>query len=175
MRSFLTVVLVCIVVVIGGAVGYSFSGLQDVSAATPDNPALGWFLHNTFENSIKRDIAAVTVPADLETAANVRAGAMRYNEECIYCHGAPGQEPTGLAKGLNPPPPSLLAAERTNGPARMFWIIKNGVRMSGMPAWGKSFDDAKIWSLAAFLHQKHGISQEDYDALVKSEEPKSGG
>ena len=166
MRGFIAGFIVCLLVLVVGAIGYSYSGLQDVSATQPENPALDWLLHNTFENSTSRAAASVAVPANFETADAVRQGAKLYNNECIYCHGSPGDEPTGLAKGLNPPAPQLLAARRTNNPAFNFWVAKNGVRMTAMPAWGKSYDDAHLWAVAAFLHQKKGLSADEYKALT---------
>ena len=169
MRTFVVGFATCVVLAIAGAGGYSYSGMQNIAAAVPDNPVVAWLLHNTYDNSLDRAAAGVTVPANLETPEAVRAGARLYNDECIYCHGAPGEEMTGLAKGLNPPAPVLLAASRHNAPGETFWVVKNGVRMSAMPAWGKSYDDARIWSVAAFLHQKHGIPVADYKALTSGD------
>lgn len=169
MRNFLAGIVTCIVVGVLGAVVYSFSGRQNIAAAEAENPAIAWFLHNTYEHSLGTAAAGIVVPPDLETPAAVRAGAKLYGDECVYCHGAPGEEATGLAKGLNPQPPVLLAADRNNLPNETFWVVKNGVRMSGMPAWGKSYGDQQIWSVAAFLHQKRGVSPAEYKALVSGE------
>jgi mono/diheme cytochrome c family protein len=163
---FLAGFVACIVVGAAGAVAYSYSGMADIAAAVPDNPAVGWLLRNTFVQARDRAAAGVAVPANLETSEAVSAGAKLYANECVYCHGAPGEEPTAMAKGLNPPPPALLSYPQGVPPDRAFWVVKNGVRMSGMPAWGKSYDDAHIWSVAAFLHQKHGLSAADYKALT---------
>ena len=169
MRRFVAGFASCIVLGVVGAIGYSYSGLQDIAAAVPDNPAIAWLLHNTYEHSLDRVVTGVVVPANLETPETVRAGAKIYANECIYCHGAPGEERTALAKGLNPRAPLLLAARRQNIPNETFWVMKNGVRMSAMPAWGGSYNDAQIWSVAAFLHQKHGISAADYTALTSGD------
>ena len=149
-----------------GAVGVSYSGLADIAAANPDNPAVAWLLHNTYVHARDRAAASVAVPANLETPETVRAGAKLYANECVYCHGAPGEDETGMAKGLNPSPPPLLAYRQGVPLARAFWVVRYGVRMTAMPAWGKSYDDTHIWSVAAFLHQKHGLSAEDYKALT---------
>jgi mono/diheme cytochrome c family protein len=166
MRGFIAGFVVCLLVLVVGAIGYSYSGLQDVAAAAPENPALGWLLHNTFAHSARSAAASVTVPANFETADAVRQGAKLYNNECVYCHGSPGDEPTGLAKGLNPQPPQLLAAGRIDNPAYIFWVAKNGVQMTAMPAWGKSYDDQHLWTVVAFLHQKKGLNADEYKALT---------
>ena len=166
MKAFVAGFATCVVLGALVAVGVSYTGLPDITAANPDNPAVGWWLHNIYEHGLDRGAASVTVPADLVTPEAVRAGAKLYASECVYCHGAPGEEVTALAKGLNPPAPVLLAARRHNVPGETFWVVRNGVRMSAMPAWGKSYDDKQIWSVAAFLNQKHGLSAEDYKALT---------
>jgi hypothetical protein len=45
----------------------------------------------------------------------------------------------------------------------VFWVIKNGVKMTAMPAFGKTQDDQTIWKLAAFLYKGHGISARDFE------------
>jgi mono/diheme cytochrome c family protein len=166
MRSFLAGFVACIVLGIAGAVAYSYSGLHDIAAANPDNQAVDWLVHNTYQRSLARAASAITVPDKLDTPETVKMGAKLYGDECIYCHGAPGEDPTALAKGLNPPAPILLAARRQNPLNETFWVVKNGVKMTAMPAWGKSYDDQHIWAVAAFLSQKRGISADDYKALV---------
>jgi mono/diheme cytochrome c family protein len=166
MITFLKTVLVLAVLAIIGAVAFSFSGRYDVSAATPDSWPVAWLLRNTSAHSISKAAADIAIPPGLETPDAVKAGAQLYGQECVYCHGAPGEEATGLAKGLNPQPPALLAAERQNLPNVTFWVIKNGIRMTGMPAWGKTYADDKIWNVAAFLHQKRGLGAEEYKTLT---------
>jgi mono/diheme cytochrome c family protein len=114
---------------------------------------------------MERDSAAIEAPADLETAANVGAGAQLYAETCALCHGAPGISPGPLQRGIYPAAPFLLAATRTNHPNQMFWVIKNGVKMTGMAAFGKSLTDQQIWDLAAFLQKERGVSAADYAKL----------
>ena len=169
MGKFLAGFITCIVLGIAGAVGYSYTGWQNISAMEPENRPLGWLLHNTYEHSLDRAAAAISVPQDLETDANVRGGAKIYANECVYCHGAPGEDETGMAKGLNPPAPDILAARRPNRPNETFWVVKNGVRMTAMPAWGKTYKDPQIWQLAAFLHAKKGLSADDYKKLSGDE------
>jgi mono/diheme cytochrome c family protein len=166
MKAFVAGVATCVVLAVIVAVGVSYSGLPDIAAASPDNPVVAWLLHNTYSHARDRAAAAVAVPANLETTEAVKAGAKIYANECVYCHGAPGEEETGMAKGLNPSPPPLLSYRQGVPPARAFWVMKYGVRMTAMPAWGKSYDDGQIWSVAAFLHAKHGLSAEDYKALT---------
>ena len=72
-----------------------------------------------------------------------------------------------LRQGLYPKPPNL-AEPRERQPAESFWIIKHGIKMSGMPAWGVTHDDDSIWGLVAFLQQLPTLDAEGYRALTGS-------
>ncbi|MFQ6005653.1 MAG: c-type cytochrome, partial [Woeseia sp.] len=89
-----------------------------------------------------------------------------YNSMCAGCHGAPGMEPEPLGQGLNPAAPDLAeeAAEMT--PAELFWVTKNGIKMTGMPAWGATHDDDAIWPVVAFMTNLPGLDQAAYQALL---------
>jgi hypothetical protein len=82
------------------------------------------------------------------------------------CHLAPGMAATELSKGLYPAPPDLT--RHPVGAAEAFWVIKHGIKASGMPAWGKSMDDEYIWNMAAFLQRLPDLGPEQYEALVAS-------
>jgi mono/diheme cytochrome c family protein len=111
---------------------------------------------------MERDSAGITVPAELETATNVKSGAQLYSMNCAMCHAAPGTSLSPVGRGIYPSAPFLLAATRKNHPNQMFWVIKNGVKMTGMAAFGKSFTDQQMWDLAAFLQKDRGISAAAY-------------
>jgi hypothetical protein len=86
---------------------------------------------------------------------------------CTGCHLAPGMAPTELSKGLYPAPPALARATGGN-PSHHFWVIKHGVKASGMPAWGGSMDDEYIWGLVAFLQVLPTLTPAQYQAMVAS-------
>jgi hypothetical protein len=74
---------------------------------------------------------------------------------------------TELSRGLYPAPPALAELGAPD-PARAFWVIKHGIKASGMPAWGKSMSDEYIWNMVAFLQKMPEMSPEQYQALVAS-------
>jgi mono/diheme cytochrome c family protein len=104
MRGFVAGFVACVVLVVVGAVGYSYSGLADIAAARPDNPVVAWLLRNAYVHARDHEAANVAVPANLDTPEAVKAGAKLYNDECIYCHGAPGEDAT--VAFLSKPPPA---------------------------------------------------------------------
>jgi mono/diheme cytochrome c family protein len=152
--------------IVAGGLAFMESGIYDVSASSGHNPLVAWVLHETYMQSLHRHAKNIVVPADLVSAANFQAGARLYNSTCVYCHGAPGRELSSIGQGILPLAPPLLDAHRRNNPKLMFWVIKNGVKMTGMPSFGKTQSDQAMWQLAAFLSTGRGISAQDYDALV---------
>ena len=68
----------------------------------------------------------------------IREGFRFYNEACVYCHGAPGKDPTDIGKGIDPEPPYLPDVVARWSGGELFWIAKNGIRMTGMPAFGST-------------------------------------
>jgi mono/diheme cytochrome c family protein len=149
-----------------GTIGFVDSGIYNVSASYPDDPLVAWALHDVYIHSLHQHAKSVVVPADIMSADNIQAGARLYDSTCAYCHGAPGRPLSSIGQGILPLAPPLLDAHRRNNPMMMFWVMKNGVRMTAMPSFGKTQSDQTLWQLAAFLQKEHGISAQDYSALV---------
>jgi mono/diheme cytochrome c family protein len=147
------------------ASGVIYSGVYDVSATSGHNPVVAWVLHSTYEQSLHRHAVGAVVPSDLMDDSNIKAGAELYHSTCAQCHGAPGETLSPVGKGILPLAPTLLSATRRNNPPIMFWVIKNGVKMTAMPAFGKTWDDKQIWQMTAFLNKGRGISAKEYAAL----------
>ena len=84
---------------------------------------------------------------------------------CTGCHGAPGKPARAVGKGLSPRPPDLTEAVRTWDDGNLFWIIRNGIKMTGMPAFGQTHDDPSIWNIVAFVKKLPGMTSEQYQAL----------
>lgn len=101
----------------------------------------------------------------LGSEAQIRSGAGNYAAMCTTCHLAPGMAATELSQGLYPAPPELSTLGAPD-PARAFWVIKHGIKASGMPAWGKSMSDEYIWNMVAFLQEMPKMSPDQYQALV---------
>jgi mono/diheme cytochrome c family protein len=84
---------------------------------------------------------------------------------CTGCHLAPGLPENEMRPGLNPKPP-LLAHGAPGDPAEEFWIVKHGIKMTAMPAWGRTHSDAEMWNIVAFLQLLPKLSPQQYRALV---------
>ena len=86
---------------------------------------------------------------------------------CVGCHLAPGVTTSDIRAGLYPHPPNL-AQEDSRDAQRAFWTIKHGIKMSAMPAWGKTLDDTAIWDLVAFVQKMPAMTPEAYQQLLPS-------
>jgi mono/diheme cytochrome c family protein len=157
-------VTLAVVVVLGalGAAGVLFSGLFNVAATVADSPALRWMFVTVREGSIKfhaRNIQAPPV-ADAEHLAN---GFKVYRADCVMCHTPVGRQPGPMALGFNPQAPSFEENDMTV--AQLFWVAKNGIRFTGMPAWGPSRSDQDLWDAVGFAMTLPKMSAAEYDAL----------
>jgi len=98
----------------------------------------------------------------------IATGAEHYAAMCSECHLAPDKKESEIRSGLYPQPPDLTKHLHAS-PAEMFWVIKHGIKMSGMPAWGKTHDDSSIWGLVAFLQKLPELTPAQYQALAGAE------
>ena len=154
-----------LVVGMAAAVLFIYSGLYDISATTPHFDITYRVMETVREQSVKRMARDVQVP-ELDDPEKVHAGFRNFHAMCVTCHGAPGQEPSELGKGLYPKAPSLVDVSKRRTPAEIFTIIKRGIKMSGMPAWESTHSGEEMWALVAFLTQFPNMAEGEYQEAV---------
>ncbi len=164
MRFFAGVVVTILVIIVIGVI-IIYSGWYNVSAMNKEPGLSRWVLSTTMDNSVEKHAEGITVPA-LNFPDKIKEGFAHYNAMCKGCHGAPGEEETEMAKGLNPKAPNLAHSARDMAPEELFWVTKNGIKMTGMPAWGVTHSDDKIWAIVAFIEQLPGMTGTQYDSLA---------
>ncbi|MFZ5663264.1 MAG: c-type cytochrome [Pseudomonadota bacterium] len=140
------------------------AGVYNVAADDPHTPLTFAVLEQVRTASVRARAAKLKVPADLDSPARITQGAGNYDAMCTGCHLAPGMGPTELSRGLYPAPPDLTRTPVV--PAEAFWVIKHGIKASGMPAWGRSMGDEYIWNMVAFLQQLPKLDEAGYRDLV---------
>jgi mono/diheme cytochrome c family protein len=141
-------------------------GVFNVSAAEKHWKITTQLLEVVRERSIHVRSKDITVPS-LEEVGMLSRGARNFSAMCAQCHLAPGMEETELSLGLYPAPPAFYRSEHgIHDPAATFWTIKNGLKLTGMPAWGAFHADQQIWELVAFLSKLKGMTEEEYRSLV---------
>ncbi len=163
-KSLLTLTVLAVIAV--AAVGsFVWAGIYNIGADDQHTRPVYALLQTVRERSIEARASKLEVPA-LKDPARIRQGAGNYNAMCTGCHLAPDMDETELSKGLYPAPPNL--SRKTVDAAEAFWVIKHGIKASGMPAWGKSMDDEYIWNMVAFLQQLPKLDANQYQAIVAS-------
>ncbi|MCR6631319.1 MAG: cytochrome c [Magnetospirillum sp.] len=141
------------------------TGAFDVSASTPHWDVTTKFLRMVRDRSIAVRSAEVIPPGNLEDRSQLVEGVVHFQSHCAVCHGAPGVEPSEIAQGMYPPPPDLGRTAVERGPAEVFWIVKNGIKMSGMPAWG-GHGDERLWPVVALTSKLPSMNAAAYAELV---------
>ncbi|MBL6748875.1 MAG: cytochrome c [Nevskia sp.] len=175
MKTLKIVVGLVILACAGGAL-FVYSGMFDAGADTPHSRPVYWLAQTVRERSIAVRSKDIQVP-NLDDPKLITAGASEYAEMCTGCHLAPGMDDNEMRPGLYPSPPNLSEHRHDRGvsaaqgsAARQFWIIKHGLKMTAMPAWGKTHDDPTIWSMVAFLQKLPELTQEQYAAMTEDSE-----
>lgn len=151
--------LALILVVIGLFTVYT--GSYNVAATWDHPPLMRWGFTTAMENSVAAQALDVETPERF-TSDMVVAGAARYKAICQHCHGGPGVEKADWARGMLPQPPHLPDVIPEWEPHEVFWLVKHGIRLTGMPALGPTHDDAAIWDITAFAMELPGMTADQY-------------
>jgi len=146
-----------------GALIFIGSGIYNIGADDHHTRIVLTIIEQLRNRSIAVRAREIEVP-NLTSPKTIAAGAQRYQELCIGCHLAPGLTKSDIRVGLYPHPPNL-AQEDADDAQRVFWIVKHGIKMSAMPAWGKSLNDDAIWNIVSFVRQMPTMTPEVYQQL----------
>ena len=153
---------------IASAFAFVYAGIFNVAADSPHYT----FIHTIMQTIRSRSIATRAKdvqPPPLDDATLIATGARHYAAMCSGCHLAPDEtNDSDMRAGLYPKPPDLTKHLHAS-PAEAFWVIKHGIKMSGMPAWGVTHDDASIWGLVAFLQKLPELTPAQYQTLARTE------
>lgn len=152
-----------------GVAAVVLSGVYNVSANVPPSAIEKRLAQTAVDRSVARRAPRGPNPLAASPGA-VRGGMAHYKEMCVFCHGAPGVKTSEAGEGLNPPAPDLTKTgvqKRTDG--ELFWIVQNGIRMTGMPAFGPTHKDEEIWKMVAFLRHLPELTPEEEKALSAEE------
>jgi mono/diheme cytochrome c family protein len=171
MRFLATIGFLGIVAAIGAGV-YFFGGYYSISAIQADPSIVAWAIGQVRDASLSRH-ATDQPPMSLDDPAVVQAGAKAFDQRgCANCHGAPGVDWAKFSEGLRPDPPDLKDVAKDTSAAQIFWVVKNGINMTGMPSFGRvGADDKELWSIAAFVKKLPSISANDYKSWIAAAAP----
>lgn len=148
-----------------GAVMFILWGVYNVSALQQHTEPVYSILTTALDRSISQRAEEIEVPP-LEDPAMAQRGLVYYRDKCVQCHGAPGVARHDVGKGMTPVPPNLAHTARNRTPAEIFWAVKHGIKMTGMPSWQFIFNDDEIWEIVAFMRQMAKLSPVEYQAIA---------
>jgi mono/diheme cytochrome c family protein len=159
--------LAALILIVAGALAVTYAGAYNVAANIPDTGFVKWLLSTNMQRSVARHAGSIGAPAQMSDQ-QAKDGARIYKETCVYCHGAPGIDPGDIGKGLNPEPPYLPDTVGRWTSAQLFWIIKNGIKMTGMASYGAVHKDEEIWNLIAFVQRLPKLTPEQYGQMEQA-------
>lgn len=158
------VLAVLIIAMLAGASLFIYWGVYNVSALHQHTRPIFWLLDIAMGQSIHQRAEEIRVPP-LSDPALIERGFYYFRERCVQCHGAPGIARDAIGKGLTPLPANLVETAREWTAAEIYWTVKHGVKMTGMPAWEFIFEEEDLWAIVAFVKQLPRLSPEGYRAM----------
>lgn len=143
-----------------GVFAFVKSGIYDVAASLRHTNFTEWITHDTMIHSVHRHAEGISPPR-WTSASQLVAGFCAYETHCAACHGAAAVARQQWVSGLEPQPPYLLDVTERFTP-QLFWIAKNGIKMTGMPGWGDSMSDRQIWNVVRWLEASRNLPPQTY-------------
>lgn len=165
----ISIILATLLILVLIAAAFIWSGVYNPGADSPHWRLTYAVMDKARSRAIEQHASTITVPANLNDPQVILKGAGQYAAMCTSCHLAPGMQDSELRPGLYPLPPNLSTARVD--PREAFWVIKHGLKMSAMPAWGMSHDDETIWSMVAFLQKMPDMTAAQYKDIVAKAPP----
>jgi len=154
MRCAITLLVVAAVALVAAA-AFVALGAYDIAATKQHTRPVYALIEAGMRQSIRFHARDVIAPP-LDDPARVRVGRSLYARHCVRCHGAPGVAPESFALGMTPSPANLAYAAREWPAGQLFWTVKYGLKMTGMPAWDFRLGDDEMWAVVAYLQAMPG-------------------
>jgi mono/diheme cytochrome c family protein len=150
-KKFILGIIVAVVAIAAGVYFYFATGSAPVATSSKPMPFEGMLANKALHARIDKEMPR-TVPITADDA-NYAAGAQVYRDNCAVCHGLPNQPKTAIAAGEFPSPPQLFHGKGvTDDPAgETYWKVDNGIRLTGMPGFGKSLSTTQMWQVSLLL------------------------
>lgn len=163
--AIISAALIFVVALLAGAIIVAWTGVYDVAASSGHWPIVQNFLEFAMRNSIAVR-AMANKPPPLDNPDLIRLGAAHFHRGCAFCHGAPGIPRNPFARHMLPSPPDLYTSMRPWTEGELFWIVKHGLKYTGMPGWIAPERDDEIWAVVAFLKRLPTLNADSYRDLA---------
>jgi mono/diheme cytochrome c family protein len=160
------------VLAVAGAAAFVWSGIYNVSAIDQHLPPTHFILQKAMQRSVERRAKQVEVPP-LGDPEQIARGIALYRMHCVQCHGAPGVAPQPFALGMRPLATPLARTGRDQPPAHVYWVLRNGLKMTAMPAFEFRMDDQDLWAIVAFVMRLPMLTPAEYQRLAAASPPRA--
>lgn len=150
MRNFVLGIVITILVLLIGGLGLALLGFLPTRANSAPPKFESHIAMSALDNSVDRHAARVVNPVPA-TDENLIDGMKVYTMNCAVCHGGVDRQVAVLGKSFYPPAPSLILHPPDDSEWHLYYVIRNGVRYTGMPAWDKTLTEPEMWKVTAFL------------------------
>jgi cytochrome c553 len=152
---------------IGGLL-FAASGVMPLKASSGHWAITERLLHFTMRRSISTHALTITPPR-LDDESLVLRGAAHYDLGCRPCHGTPRGDRPQVARAMLPPPPELAPRIPSWSAGELFYIVKHGMKFTGMPAWPSQQRDDEVWAMVAFLERLPELDDAEYLMLARGD------
>ncbi len=150
MGKFIAGIVFAVVAFIVAMVIYARGGYMAVNADATPSSIERWAANNALDAAVEHQAPRVNNPVP-RTDANLLDGMKLYSMNCGGCHGGLDRKRNKLGGAFYPPAPQILVRPLHDPEWHIFFIIKHGVRLTGMPAWGKLMSDDDLWKITTFV------------------------
>ncbi|MBA2350418.1 MAG: c-type cytochrome [Burkholderiales bacterium] len=165
-RTLIALLVLALLAAAGGTL-FIYFGVYNVAATEQHTGPVYWLMHVAMRRSVQQRAKHIAVPP-LDERATIERGFRLYEANCEICHGGPGVAPDAIALGLTPLPANLAHTALHWEPAELFWVIKHGIKMAGMPAWEFRLPEPDLWAIVAFLQELPKLTPLQYKAIAQS-------
>ncbi len=146
---------------------FIYLGVYNIGADAPHSKVVYWAIEKFRNASIAHHARNIVMPVELSGSERLARGAGLYGEMCSGCHLGPGAAPSEISQGLYPKAPRLSQPQARTA-EQQFWIIKHGVKMTAMPAWGATHSDEQIWDMVAFVRTLPTLTADRYQSAIEN-------
>lgn len=162
------ILIIIISVIVLGAILYVWKGFYNIAATEPHWDITSSSIDIVKNQSISAHSGDIRTPRLDDPEMRLQA-LPHYHGMCRYCHGAPGYPSSEFAGGLYPAPPKMTSGYIQNrwNDAEFYWIVKNGIKLTGMPAFGPSHSEDELWGLVALSMQMPGMAPDQYRQFLE--------
>jgi len=167
MRNFILGIVITVLVLLIGGLGLALLGFLPTRANVAPPEMERHIAMSALDNSVERHAPRLNSPVP-PTDENLIGGMKIYTMNCAGCHGGLDRKPVPFGQSFYPPAPNLILHPPDDAEWHVFYVIRTGVRYTGMAAWDKTLSETDMWKVTAFLSRVDKLPPAVQDYWKKS-------